>query len=193
MRTVLALDVSSVATGWAVGPCGQPPLTGEHRFAPKGSLDDEIWYAAMKWMTDMMKVHDPDVVAIEAAILASRFDDETGKPQTNPRTQGQLWGLQAVIRTVVKAIRPSPAKLINVSSARKFFTGRGTYSKGEAKTAVRRRAIEVGWLTFENASEGRADACCIFAKACADIDRAFAASFTQLGTAAARPQQEEIF
>ena len=62
-------------------------------------------------------------------------------------------GLQAVIRTVVKASgrrrRSSSRELAQVLHRSR------TYPKGEAKTAVRRRAIS-GWLTFENASEGRA-------------------------------------
>jgi hypothetical protein len=180
-KSVFALDVSSVATGWAFGRVGEKPITGVLRFAPKGASDDEIWFAALRWMTDQMNVLNPDVVAIEAAIMTSNFDED-GKPKTNPRTQGLLWGLQAVLRTVVKAKRPGAAKLIHVGSARKFFTGRGTYPKGQAKPAVKRRAIELGWLTIEDATEDKADACCIFAKACADIDPAFAANFTPLMT-----------
>lgn len=190
-KSVLALDVSSVATGWAFGRVGSKPITGVQRFAPKGSLDDEIWFAAMKWMTKQMNDLDPDVVAIEAAIMTSSFD-EGGRPQTNPHTQGLLWGLQAVIRTVVKAKRPGVAKLIHVGSARKLFTGKGNYPKGQAKPAVRRRALELGWLTLETVTEDKADACCIWAKACADIDPAFASNFTLLGTARA-PQSMEIF
>jgi hypothetical protein len=196
-KSVLALDVSSVSTGWAFGPVWQRPASGQHRFAPKNSLDDEIWFAALIWMTDQMNVLNPDVVAIEAAIMASSIDED-GRPKTNPHTQGLLWGLQSVLRTVVKAKRPGVAKLINVASARKFFTGKGTYPKGQAKPAVKRRAIELGWLTKDDATEDRADACCIWAKACADIDPAFAAKFTPLGTAKSNvirlvPVSEEIF
>ncbi|MDR3473369.1 MAG: hypothetical protein P4M09_17045 [Devosia sp.] len=196
-KSVLALDVSSVSTGWAFGRVGEKPLAGMVRFAPKGALDDEIWLAAMRWLTDRMNVLNPDVVAIEAAIMTSNFDEE-GRPKTNPRTQGLLWGLQSILRTVVKAKKPSPAKLVNVSSARKLFTGKGTYPKGQAKPAVKRRAIELGWLTPEDATEDKADACCIFAKACADIDPAFAANFTLLGTAKSNvvrliPSSEEMF
>jgi hypothetical protein len=142
-----------------------------------------------------MNVLNPDVVAIEAAIMTSRFDKD-GRPQTNPKTQGLLWGLQAVIRTVVKAKRPGVAKLIHVSSARKLFTGKGNYPKGQAKPAVKRRAIELGWLTLETVTEDKADACCIWAKACADLDPAFAANFILLGTTAkvrTPLQPEEIF
>jgi len=198
MKSVLALDVSSVATGWAFGRIGEKPSTGVVRFAPKGALDDEIWFAALKWMSEAIATMNPDVVAIEAAIMTSNFDED-GRPKTNPHTQGLLWGLQAVIRTVVKAKRPGVAKLIHVSTARKLFTGKGNYPKGQAKPAVRRRAIELGWLTPETATDDKADACCIFAKACADLDPTFAANFTLLGTTAKSnvvrlvPQSEEIF
>lgn len=191
MKSLLALDVSSVATGWAFGRPGDVPVSGVHRFASKGATPDEIWLAALRWMTDQMNVRNPDVVAIEAAIMTSSFAED-GRPKTNPQTQGILWGLQAVLRTVVKAKRPGAAKLVNVSSARKFFTGRGTYPRDQAKPAVKRRCIELGWLTPDDATYDRCDALCIWAKAAGDIAPGFAANFTALATA--RPQQvEEIF
>ena len=192
MKSLLALDVSSVATGWAFGRIGETPRAGVQRFAPKGALPDEIWFAALKWMTATMDAFDPDVVAIEAPILTTGGE---GSGFTNAHTQGVLWGLQAVIRTVVKAKRPSPAKLINVASARKFFTGHGRFPKDQAKPAVKRRCIELGWLTEEDATYDKADALCVWAKAAGDLDRSFAANFTELGTARERrvPSMQELF
>lgn len=192
-KKVFALDVSVAATGWAYGVIGQKPISGVIRFAPKHSLDDDVWLAAVKWMNDQMGTLDPDVTAIEAAIQTTRFDDETGRPQTNPHTQGVLWGLQAVLRMVVRARKASPAKLVNVSSARKFFTGKGSYPKGEAKNVVRARCIELGWVEPDERSTDKCDALCIWAKAAADSDPSFAANFTLLGTTArVAPQPVEF-
>lgn len=189
-KSILALDVSVSATGWAFGPTDGRPFCGVHRMAPVGAPEDEVWFAGMRWLNDMFHLHNPDVVAIEAAIMTSSFEDENGRPQTNAKTQGALWGLQAVMRTVVKARRPGAAMLVNVSSARKLFTGKGNYTKGQAKPAVKRRAIELGWLTEENATYDKADACCVWAKAAATIDPVFAANFTPLSTSMRRPPAE---
>lgn len=172
MKTILALDVSVSATGWAYGAPGEVPLSGVIRFAPKGATEDEVWYAALRWMTEQMGVLNPDVVAIEAPIMSvGGF--------TSAQTQGALWGLQAVLRTVAKA-KGRPARLVNVSSARLLFTGKGRYEKDQAKPAVKRRCVELGWVD-QTATYDRCDALCVFAKAAADIDPAFAEQFTPLG------------
>lgn len=177
MPTILALDVSVVACGWAFGPVVARPVSGVIRFAPPGVSDDSVWFGALRWMTEQMTVLKPDVVAIEAAIMASA-PGQGGK--TNPHTQGLLWGLQAILRTVVKAKSGRPALMVNVSTARKFFTGKGNYPKGEAKPAIKRRCIELGWVDGA-ATHDTTDALCVWAFGASQIDPAFAAEFTPLG------------
>jgi hypothetical protein len=182
MTSVLALDVSVVATGWAFGPVGGRPVSGVIRFAPPGVSDDSVWFAALRWMTEQMTVMKPDAVAIEAAIMASAPGEGAS---TNPHTQGLLWGLQAVLRTVVKARLGRPAQIVNVGSARKAFTGRGSYPKGTAKGVVQQLCIDLGWLSIEDATFDRADALCVWAKACADIDPSVRDTFKPRARAAA--------
>lgn len=178
MKSVLALDVATV-TGYAFGPIGEPQLCDALRFGHRDACDEDVWFPAMCFLTDRLNVLQPDVVAIEAPI------NSLVAGGTNARTTQRLLGLQAVLRTVVRAKRPNLAQLINVQSARKFFIGHGNLPGEEAKRRVRAKCIELGWLTEEDATYDKADALCVYAKACADIDRAWAASFTDLGVRAA--------
>lgn len=177
-KTVLALDVSVVATGFAFGPVGGTPVSGVVRFAPKGASDDEVWLAALKWTTDRMNVFAPDVVAIEAPFMRVPTGED-GEAVGSVETIFKLWGLQSVIRTVVKAKLPGVAKLVHASSARKVLTGKGNYPKGQAKPAVKRSCVALGWVDADGTYD-RCDALCVWAKACADLDPSVASQFTPL-------------
>jgi hypothetical protein len=173
VRSILALDVSKSNTGWAFGLPGDKPTSGVERFGVAGSTDDDTWRAAMVWLSRHMDALQPGIVAIEAAIMSSA-PGQGGF--TNPQSQAVLWGLQAVMRTVVKAKMPGRAQLVNVSSARKIFTGKGQYHKGEAKPAVQARCLELGWLDAASMSPDRADALCVFAFVAAQESPDFALS-----------------
>lgn len=164
MTTVLALDVSARATGWAYGAADETPTSGVVRFSTPGGTEDEAWAEALKWAHMQIGVLNPDVVAIEAAIMSSA---PGMGGVTNPATQGMLWGLQAVIRTVVKLRTPGRALLVNASAARKLFTGKGMYPKGEAKLAVQAECVRRGWLNIDTMDPDRADACCVWCFAAA--------------------------
>lgn len=159
MKSILSLDISKSACGWAYGFPGDVPTSGVVQFGKPGATEDEVWVAALKWLNLNLGVMSPDIVAIEAAIMSSA-PGQGGF--TNPQSQMLLWGLQAVMRTVVKARMPGRAMLVNVSSARKVFTGKGQYSKGEAKGAVQAECRSRGWLDIENMDPDRADALCVW-------------------------------
>lgn len=192
-KTVLAIDAATV-TGWAFAEIGQKPVCDALRFGGTHGCDEDVWFDALKFINQKLDDYQPDVVAIEAPINSSSIGGGT-----NPHTMGRLIGLQAVMRTVVRARRPSLAKLVHVQSARKFFIGAGNLRGAEAKARVKRRCIDIGWITEEDATYDKCDALCVWAKAAGDIDRAFAANFTLLGTTAKSnvvrlvPQSEEIF
>lgn len=157
MKSILALDVSSVATGWAYGLPGDRPTSGMIRFADKGATEDEVWYAALKWLNLQLAAMSPDIVAMEAPFFSSGAGG-----QTNAKTMSMLLGLQAVLRTVVKARMPGRAQLIASSSARKTFTGRGVYPAGEAKPAVQAEVVRRDWLHRDDMQPDRADALCLW-------------------------------
>lgn len=159
MRSILALDVSKSACGWAFGLPGDKPLSGVQKLGGSSHTDDEVWRNAMVWLNDQIAVHRPDIVAIEAAIMSSA-PGQGGF--TNPHSQALLLGLQAVMRTVVKARLPGAAVLVAPSSARKTFTGKGTYGKGEAKAAVQQEARHRLWLSIDDLNPDRADALCLW-------------------------------
>lgn len=159
MKSILALDISKSACGWAFGVPGDKPLSGVHRLGGPSHTDDEVWRNAMVWLNERMAFHRPDIVAMEAAIMSSA-PGQGGF--TNPHSQILLLGLQAVMRTVVKARLPGAAVLVAPSSARKTFTGKGTYGKGEAKAAVQQEARRRLWLSLDELDPDRADALAVW-------------------------------
>lgn len=152
MKSVLALDVSASATGWAFGLPNSNPISGVEHFGREGSTPDEIFVRAVVWLNAQLTVLAPAVVAIEAPILTS------GGGFTNPHTADLLQGIIHVFRFAVKAKLPSRAHLIAASTVRKTFTGRGTYASGEAKPAVMAEVARRGWLSVEDMQPDRADA-----------------------------------
>ncbi len=180
-KNLLALDVATV-TGFAHGRLNATPKADCIRFAKTGATDDEVWCQALRWLHDLLKVIRPDVVALEAPIMTGRTHDGS-----NPQTQMRLFGLQAVLRTVVAINLPRPAKLIHVQSARKFFIGHGNLPGAEAKQRVKRRSIELGWVSEDEATYDKCDALCVWAKAAADLSPEFAANHTPLMTSRQKP------
>lgn len=190
MRSILALDVSKSACGWAFGFPGDVPTSGIVRFGAPGGTEDEAWVDALKWANLNIAVMAPDIVAIEAAILSSA-PGQGGF--TNPQSQMTLWGLQAVLRTVVKARLPGRAQLVNVASARKLFTGKGQYRKGEAKAAVQDECMRRGWLDAVSMSPDRADALCVWCFAAARQRPELAFSRRRSNVVHLIPQSERPF
>lgn len=159
MQSILALDVSKNATGWAFGLPGEDPISGIASMGSGSSTDDEVWRNGMVWLNDRISFFQPKIVAIEAAIMSSA-PGQGGF--TNPQSQALLVGLQAVLRTVVKARLPGAAMLVAASTARKTFTGKGTYPKGEAKDAVMMECRRRLWLSLDDMQPDRADALCLW-------------------------------
>lgn len=156
MKSILALDVSGKCTGWAFGLPGDKPISGIVQWKRDGDTDDEIFARGLTWLHQQMRVHSPQIVAIEAPIKSSGFG------ATNAASQGMLIGLQGVLRAVVKRNIPGVADLIDVRTARKTFTGRGTYASGEAKAAVQAEVLRRGILDMADLQEDRCDAICLF-------------------------------
>lgn len=157
MQSILALDVSSTITGWAFGLPNEKPISGIDRWKRAGDTEDEVFRRGMVWLHRQIGVLRPAIVAIEAPIKAS------GGGFTNPASQTMLLGLQGVLRAVVKSTLPGRAHLIGSATARKTFTGRGTYGSGEAKIAVQAEVVRRGWLSLEDAQPDRCDALCLWA------------------------------
>ena len=156
MQSILALDVSKSNLGWAFGLPEDTPISGVQPLGHDGDTEDEVFRNGLVWLTRQMSVLSPAIVAIEAPIKAS------GIGNTSPASQSMLIGLQGVLRAVVKAKLPGRAQLIASSSARKTFTGKGTYPKGEAKDAVMMECRRRLWLSLDDMQPDRADALCLW-------------------------------
>lgn len=161
---VMALDVASV-TGFAVGRIGEVPVSGALRFAERGAPPARVWFKAMMWMNDQLKVHRPDVVYMEGAINSASLGGKS-----NPATFVLLNGLQAVLATVVESRLPVSAKTIAVSTVRKRFLGRGNLRSEDAKPMAKARCIELGWVDHD-ATFDQCDALGVWAAAC-EIEQA---------------------
>tara|TARA_A100001391_G_scaffold204705_1_gene201375 strand:- start:2715 stop:3248 length:534 start_codon:yes stop_codon:yes gene_type:complete len=156
---IMALDVATV-TGFAVGTVGEVPISGALRFAERGAPPVRVWFKAMVWMHEQLKVHQPDVVYMEGAINSASLGGKS-----NPSTFILLNGLQAVLSTVVEARLPVSAKTIAVSTVRKRFLGKGNLRSEDAKPMAKAKCIELGWVDDE-ATFDQCDALGVWAAAC---------------------------
>ena len=156
MKSILALDCSAKATGWAFGLPGDKPISGVERFTRDGDTPDDAFVRAVVWLNAQMTVLSPAIVAIEAPILTS------GGGFTNPHTADLLQGIIHVFRFAVKAKLPGRAHLVAASTVRKTFTGRGSYPAGTAKEAVQAECLRRGWLDAETMHPDKADALALF-------------------------------
>jgi len=159
VSTVLALDLATV-TGFAVGDLAAPtastpveaasagalppmPLSGSQRIGKPGMGDGRFFECFEIWMTDMIAVHNPDVVIFEAPIVHS------GK--INAKTARRLMGL-AVLAELI-AHKKGVGRILegNISQIKKHATGNGRATKPQMIAAARR----LGWRP---ADDNEADA-----------------------------------
>lgn len=157
MIPILALDVSKNGCGFAFGVPGDKPVSGVERLAGENYSDDRVFRNGIVWLNQMIGTMGPEIIAIEAPIKSS------GGGFTNPDSQAMLLGLQGALRGVVYARLGTEAVLVPSQSARKSFTGKGVYAKGEAKAAVQAEVLRRGWLSIEDMQPDRADALCLWA------------------------------
>lgn len=155
---ILALDLSKSSTGFAYGRPDEVPRSGSVQFGTAQHTDADVGAKAIVWLSQDMPVilgGVPDVVAIEAA-----WEGHGGH---SAQTSALLLGLQFTVASAALLRTKTQPRLIKVGDARRTFTGRAGYAKGEAKPAVQKRCLELGWLDLETLQPDRADALCIWA------------------------------
>lgn len=158
MTLILALDLSKSSTGFAYGRPDERPRSGSVQFGTAQHTDADVGAKAIVWLTRDMPVivgGIPDIVAIEAAW--------EGNGGHSAHTSAVLLGLQFTVAAAALLRTKRQPELVKVGDARRTFTGRAGYAKGEAKPAVQRRCLEVGWLDLETLQADRADALCVWA------------------------------
>jgi hypothetical protein len=158
MKSILALDLSKSSTGFAYGFPSETPRSGSVQFGTPQHSEAEVGAKALVWLSKTMPEiigYVPDIIAIEAAW--------EGNGGHSAHTSAVLLGLQFMMQGVAFLKTRTQPRMVKVDRARKIFTGVGRYASGEAKPAVQRRCIELGWLDNETLQADRADALCVWA------------------------------
>jgi len=165
MTLILALDLSKASTGFAYGRPDEQPRSGSVQFGKPMNTEAEVGAKALVWLTRDMPIiigGIPDVVAIEAA-----WEGHGGH---SAHTSAVLLGLQFMVQGVALLKTGRQPRLIKVGDARRTFTGKYRYAAGEAKPAVQRRCLDLGWLDADTLQADRADSLCIWAHVAAETN-----------------------
>jgi crossover junction endodeoxyribonuclease RuvC len=131
---ILTLDLATI-TGWAIGRHGQRPVSGSVRLTSKPHAKiGSMGAALMDHVHALWIEHEFDRVVVEAPLITTKGMDRT-RQALGLAGIVELWGYR---RTV--PVREAPA-----STVRKQVLGRGTFPKGEAKSAVMAWAEAAGY------------------------------------------------
>lgn len=138
MRQLLALDLSTVRVGWALGApdCERPRFGG---FEPRGVEIPRKLSSVRGWLMDMLDTNDVAYLAYESQFI--------GANATTGMTLVQLGG---VVEQAADE-RRVPVGTVAISSWKKELTGHGSASKQDVMSVIRSR----GW---EPKSQDEADA-----------------------------------
>lgn len=133
---IIALDPATT-TGICHGYLGSKPrlLTQQFRFAD--DKDEDLYGAAVYFLSSFLKDRKPDLIAIEAPIRAS-----WGK--TNDQTTSITRGLYAVFTGIARC-KGIPVLKADIGTWRKYFLGRGNLKGAEAKRQCVRLCAQLGW------------------------------------------------
>lgn len=129
---ILALDLATLL-GWACSMPGEAPRFGSfHIVSDRG---DGYFFASFEgWLTDIIAVHDPRLMVVEAPVL-NHGNGRDGKNRTSIQTAFRLMGLVAIAMKVAeqKGVRYDRA---NNSSIKKDATGNGHATKPDMVRAM---------------------------------------------------------
>lgn len=141
---ILALDISSAATGFALGDGTGPPVTGRAAFGGRGRGAAGAAFA--KWLRDLLLVERPGLVVAEAALF-------TAGPRAGVEVARMLLGLSFMAEVVceMQAVRHLD---VPVQSWRKAFLGHGRPQN--PKRAAIAMCTGLGWDV--GGDDNRADA-----------------------------------
>jgi hypothetical protein len=160
---LLAIDAAS-KFGWAFGETSGMPISGHGRFAKEGA-DSELYYVgAWNWMHKFIHEHRPEAIVIEATIPMMG--------RTTLATTKRLHGIQACLRCNAYQNHVFRQDDATPDQVRAYFTPLPPKKKGEKrprldseqkKLLVRRRCIELGFVTDDVTSLDQTDALAVWA------------------------------
>ena len=157
---MIALDASTVATGFAFGGPGDGvPRGGVWKLPGADELVfDRTLSIVAESLSALAKMLKADHVAIEAPLLMVG-------PNHRAQTAMVLIQLTGALRAAAHRAG-CRVHLISVQSARAHFIGHGRLPRDEAKAAVQARCKALGWPF---ADDNQADACAVWSLAMARI------------------------
>ena len=143
---IIALDPATT-TGICHGYVGSKPRLLAQKFR-RSTLDteEEIYGAAVAFFAGFLKDRTPDLVCIEAPIMAT-----WGK--TNAQTTAITRGLYAIF-TGIAGAKGITVRRADIGTWRKWFLGRGNLKGPEAKRRCVALCHQLGWTAPDhNAAE----------------------------------------
>lgn len=152
--SILALDVSKSACGWAFGLPADTPLSGVVSLGEPHHHYGRVAANASRWLLDMCTMHKPEIIALEAAWM--------GNGGHSAETAALLIKLQGLVQHFAWIRTGREAVIVQSATSALKFTGRGRYDKDQRKPAVQREAVIRGWLTPETVDPDRADALAVW-------------------------------
>ncbi len=166
---ILTLDLAS-RFGWAFGVAGTKPISGSRYFtrdggAPKGgpiSNGAKFWNA-MRFISWAIEAYHPTNIICEMPIAPN---SKAG--QTSTAAFETLYGLPAAVRGMAYGLNVYDWEYAAVSAVRKHFIGKGGMKGDEAKPAVFRKCVALGWIdptTEDDLSYDRSDGLAIWSYA----------------------------
>lgn len=148
---ILAIDCAT-QTGLGVGPVGGIPKCSSHRIGSVGCSIGAFGHAYDEWLSALIAVHRPAVLAFEAPILTA------GKTPLDMARK--LMGLAFLTETIAHRMGVRHVVEENSSVVTKFFTGRGQYeNRAKKKQAVIDQCRRLGWAVED---DNAADAAALF-------------------------------
>lgn len=181
---ILAIDSAS-CMGWAVGMSDGNPRSGFVPLGGENPTPDTKLSHAMTWMNKMMVDEKPDIIMIEASFI---------NPLKTSDAQIRLaYGFLGVYRAVASYRGCFRVFEPHNQSVASYFISAPPKKKGEKsrpldseqkKLMVRKRCLELGWITEEDTNLDQTDALAVWAYGVGKHDQPNAIRFSPLFTKA---------
>lgn len=131
---IMALDLAS-RTGFAVGEVGQKhqPHSGSVRFAAGGASRETVFANALTWFSEVLRVHQPDVLIWEAPLPTS-----FNRGKTTANVTALLYGLPAIVGAVAYLLKVYDMRTAEVRDVRRHFIWKAHGDRAGAGGAAER-------------------------------------------------------
>jgi hypothetical protein len=162
MADILALDIATV-TGFARGRVGSAPLAGSIRFGKPTATNNQVFAAALSWISELLKPEPrPDIVIVEALLPPDAMRNHTSR-----QVRDRLAGLHGIMRGVAKLRGIPEIAEASVGDVRAHFIFDRMAKRETAKRETLLQCRRMGWAVDD---DNAGDALALWSHACALID-----------------------